>query len=431
LRICLLASDYQTLSPPSDSGSDLASTYIYKLVQGLCDLGHDLEVVTLASQTLEEAGPASQERRRPVRIDGSESFIGSEAYGHSWERRLPAGTAGALHAPLRDSEAIGSSDAADTSWERGLPAGTADALHAPLRDSEASGSSDAADSSWERRLPAGIEGAHSAPIQQNDPIVYRVDCVNNLPELRMLNLATPVVCKTLKAAFALWKVILERHLEQPFDVIQIPEYLAIGILPAIAKIAPVVVVSEGQPLDPSTSKIKPDRLPNRPSGDQLIIKLLEQLCLSTADGHNTLLGFSLSAPALTNDACNPTAENVAHTTIDLKDPPFDPKSVAKDQICVYQSAIHKHANYQTKSTAYRLYLKDPKELFSQALELAVAFDKMIYDYLYQYSYRFRLAHWQRQAGANPKQFARKALGRIIHPFAHVHPKLAAFSKRSG
>lgn len=264
----------------------------------------------------------------------------------------------------------------------------------------------------------------SKPIQEDGPFVYIATYPDSLPDLNMLLMATPTLHNTLKTAFALWQVVLERHLDQPFDVIQIPEHLAIGILPALAKIGPVVVTLCTSP----TQTIAAANMPAGPSGDELIVKLFERLCVVTADGLWSLNAASAESVVAELDLA-PSTIQIIHNTVDQAVPNSDRKQLAKEMISLYQSAISKHAAHLTEFPAYKLYLKDPKELLSQALTLTIAFDKMIYDYLYQYSYRFRIAHWQRKAGKDPKRFARKALCRIIRPFAHMHPKLATFAEQ--
>ncbi len=207
---------------------------------------------------------------------------------------------------------------------------------------------------------------------------------------------------------------MERHLAQPFDVVQIPEHLGIGILPALAKTTSVVVTLHKPPIKAAA----PDKKPPRLSADELIVKMFERLCIVAADALCSL--DEASAKALVADLdLAPNSIRIIYSSIDRASSNSDQKNLAKEMITLYQRAISEHATKLTADAAYRLYLKDPKELLSQALTLTFAFDNMIYDYLYQYSYRFRFAHWQRKAGKDPKRFARKALSRAIRPFAHL------------
>jgi glycosyltransferase involved in cell wall biosynthesis len=91
-------------------------------------------------------------------------------------------------------------------------------------------------------------------------------------------------------------------------------------------------------------------------------------------------------------------------------------AVANQMISLYQRAIEKHAHTQK----FRLYSKDQSCLVAEATQFLHAYDQMIYDYLYQNSWRFRIQHWQRVIAARGlKYFFGKALLRLMRPFARL------------
>jgi glycosyltransferase involved in cell wall biosynthesis len=71
--------------------------------------------------------------------------------------------------------------------------------------------------------------------------IHRVEPYIKEGDLGLLGRATPNSRFTLSAVFALWAKFLELHQEQPFDVLDTPELLAEGLMPALSKIAPLVV----------------------------------------------------------------------------------------------------------------------------------------------------------------------------------------------
>jgi glycosyltransferase involved in cell wall biosynthesis len=91
-------------------------------------------------------------------------------------------------------------------------------------------------------------------------------------------------------------------------------------------------------------------------------------------------------------------------------------AVANQMTALYQSAIEKHA----RKEKVRLYPKDQNSLVTEATQFLGAYDQMLYDYLYQNSWRFRIQHWQREMAARgPKYLFAKALLRLMRPFAQL------------
>src|SRR6185437_8269927 len=59
-----------------------------------------------------------------------------------------------------------------------------------------------------------------------------------------------------------------------------------------------------------------------------------------------------------------------------------------------------------------LYLKPADHALSDAAVFMYSFDKMIYDLLYQQSWRFRLRHWGRLITSRPRLMAAKVLLKV-------------------
>lgn len=268
------------------------------------------------------------------------------------------------------------------------------------------------------------------PKESQELMVYKCVYPNTFDDLNMLLWATPTLHKTLKESFALWQTVLARHLEEPFDVIHLPERLGTGILPALAKLAAVVVTvptSIAQTATAQTQAIK--KKPPRTASDELIVKMFERLCIVTADALCSVNGTSASLLVAELDL-EPESIEIIQQNIVQESDEIDARNLAEQMIGLYQSAIGNRASQLAQAPSYRLYLKDPRELLAQALTLTIAFDKMIYDYLFQYSFRFRFDHWRRKAAKDPKRFAHKVLLRVIRPLARIHPKLQVLAEQS-
>lgn len=82
---------------------------------------------------------------------------------------------------------------------------------------------------------------------------------------------------------------------------------------------------------------------------------------------------------------------------------FDRKVVA-DQTCqLYKLAQQRHA----ERSRSQFYIKPPAKVLQDTVFMLSAFDTMIYDTLYQYSWRFRAIHWYRIMRYRPRLFLAK------------------------
>jgi hypothetical protein len=98
------------------------------------------------------------------------------------------------------------------------------------------------------------------------------------------------------------------------------------------------------------------------------------------------------------------SENARRRTLEK----FQRKQIASETLALYHEA---RAAFQAKGKS--LYLKEADQALSDAAVLLYSFDKMIYDLLYQQSYRFRIRHWWTLGTARPRLLAARVLLRVV------------------
>lgn len=87
---------------------------------------------------------------------------------------------------------------------------------------------------------------------------------------------------------------------------------------------------------------------------------------------------------------------------------FHRVEIARQTAELYEAACR---NFVTNRQS-RLYLKDSSQALQDANELMYAFDKMLGDFLYQYSWRARIRHWLELVKHRPRLLAAKVLVRL-------------------
>jgi glycogen synthase len=90
---------------------------------------------------------------------------------------------------------------------------------------------------------------------------------------------------------------------------------------------------------------------------------------------------------------------------------FQRKEIARQTAGLYMLA---RENFQAREKP-SLYLKPTDEALPDAEAFLYSYDKMLYDLLYQESYRFRIRHWWRLATKRPRLFSAK----LFHRFANL------------
>lgn len=110
-------------------------------------------------------------------------------------------------------------------------------------------------------------------------VVHRVKPYKVPGDLGTFARAMPYSRYVLTTTTGLWKKFLERHNEKPFDVVDTPELLAEGLIPAFTKVAPLTIR-----LYTPHSKFISERLHNvRPSFDHELVAALERVAMVSAD----------------------------------------------------------------------------------------------------------------------------------------------------
>jgi glycosyltransferase involved in cell wall biosynthesis len=99
---------------------------------------------------------------------------------------------------------------------------------------------------------------------------------------------------------------------------------------------------------------------------------------------------------------------------------FQRKQVARETQTLYEQA---RASFRAKQKT--LYLKPADHALSDAAVFLYSYDKMIYDLLYQKSYRFRLRHWWKLGTARPRLLAAKVMLQLARGiYGKISPKTA-------
>ncbi|HEY9793565.1 MAG TPA: glycosyltransferase family 4 protein [Candidatus Obscuribacterales bacterium] len=86
---------------------------------------------------------------------------------------------------------------------------------------------------------------------------------------------------------------------------------------------------------------------------------------------------------------------------------FQRTHIAKETLALYEAAKRKFAARQNP-----LYIKPADQALSDAAVFLYSFDKMLYELLYQASWRFRIKHWYGQAITRPRLFGARVVLRI-------------------
>jgi Glycosyltransferase len=94
---------------------------------------------------------------------------------------------------------------------------------------------------------------------------------------------------------------------------------------------------------------------------------------------------------------------------------FQRLEIARQTAELYESACRHFVTHRQS----RLYLKDSSQALQDANELMYAFDKMLGDFLYQYSWRARMRHWLELVKHRPRLLVAKVLVRASKVAARI------------
>lgn len=201
--------------------------------------------------------------------------------------------------------------------------------------------------------------------------------------------AMPACHQTVLANVALWTKFIELNQKTPFDVVEAPHEVAQGIVPAASRALPMVVrLSSDYSL-----KLPIDRTLTRQSFDTRLIGMLERLAIVLAD---VVIAPTDELADLAAGDLNYPRENIKVVGCDLK------TSVANSIACYELAQVKFRA--QVKPT---LYLHGQERIMADTQAMLLSYDRMLYNLLYQQSWRFRIRHWARKFKRRPRLLAAK------------------------
>lgn len=93
---------------------------------------------------------------------------------------------------------------------------------------------------------------------------------------------------------------------------------------------------------------------------------------------------------------------------------FQRKKIAQDTVNLYELARQR---YKTRTQS--IYLRPAEQALPDAAVMLYALDRMIYNLMYQESYRFRFSYWLHHLAHRPRLFAAKAVLAILRPLAKL------------
>jgi len=130
-------------------------------------------------------------------------------------------------------------------------------------------------------------------------IIHRAPWTPVLSELRFFPLLTSTCLFTLRTSFALWNSFLKRHQEKPFEVAEVHEHLAAGIMPLAVKLLPIVVKLH----TPHSMFISRQWHGYSPDFDNQVVSMLERMTIVLAD-----------------EICSPSEDVARYVSSDLRIP---------------------------------------------------------------------------------------------------------------
>lgn len=116
-------------------------------------------------------------------------------------------------------------------------------------------------------------------VEQDGIWVHRVEPHIIEGDLGAVSICMPYSRYVLRTTSALWSKFLELHQKTPFDVVDTPELLAEGLIPAVTKVVPLVIR-----LYTPHSKFIAEKLHNvHPSFDHQFVATMERVAMRFAD----------------------------------------------------------------------------------------------------------------------------------------------------
>jgi len=214
--------------------------------------------------------------------------------------------------------------------------------------------------------------------------------------------------KLSSVGVAIWKEVLELHNVEPFNLIEGESCCGALALTAFANIAPVIVR-----LDSSAVIFKrPKSIFESLSFDEQVSAMFERMAIGWCSA------VVIADAQLQNLIVEETGCLAPPILIDRGN---DPNLL---------STFYKDVISKKKAVKRTAYLRPVQSLCPDALMMFQAFDQMLYNYLYQNSWRFRLYHWRQMYKSKPAQFKTKLTIAALRPIAAATKSAKLSSKLS-
>jgi hypothetical protein len=201
---------------------------------------------------------------------------------------------------------------------------------------------------------------------------------------RFMN-ASPEANQALQQSLQHWQKLMELHTQEPFDLFDAGTSVLSALMPSMCRAIPTVCAAHDK-----MAIFQERKSPFAGLGfDTELIAMLERLTLNLVE--------RISVPSASLEERMRTKLNAISNKFDL------PPALASTSAKIQQ---YKKANEQARLST-KVYLKGPADLTVDAVMIFKAYDEMIYNFLYQNSYRFRIYHWWQMLCSNPGLFQSK------------------------
>lgn len=199
--------------------------------------------------------------------------------------------------------------------------------------------------------------------------------------LKVVSGVSAHACSRLSTYLDYWHCISETLADETFDMFETTQSNAAALLTAFSRQCPTVVrLSEIGQLDGASGF---DR-----SFENMI----------TGHALNCVDAVSAGSEVIREQALGKFGERV------ILNQESDPRRLAERAISIYELAQREFEQNQRPN----LYRHGSARLLKSTEDMLSLYDKMLYDLLYQRSYRFRLRHWLQALSRDPKAFISKA-----------------------
>lgn len=231
--------------------------------------------------------------------------------------------------------------------------------------------------------------------------VHRLSHSDKMTGSRELLMSTPASHFMLKTNLSLWNKLLQLHQQKPFDVLEVSDRLAEGVLPAVCKILPVVIRVH----EPYAQLMSKEPCYAGPSFDHHFIALMERLASISA---TAIIATTESSAAFLQTDLNLQASAIHLLESATNEMSF--RQIASESETVYKQAVEQYA--LRAQTGGGIYQRSAQQSIADASNLIYAYQEMLYNLLFAQSWRFRIRHWALLASSNPQLFAWKIVVQV-------------------